>query len=102
MVHEAEAMVPAEVRYKSLRVVAYSEAESSAALEDAVYMLDEARNINAARSARCISRASATTIAVGCVQDPSLKETSSCDSSRKGTRSLSHPREDPISSPKSS
>ena len=51
MVHGAEDVLPAEVRHKSPRVVAYSEAESSAALEDAVDTLDEARDIIAARSA---------------------------------------------------
>ena len=51
MVHEAEAMLPAEVRHKAPRVVAYSKVESTAALEDAVDTLDEARDVAAARSA---------------------------------------------------
>ena len=51
MVHGAEAVLPAEVRHQAPRVVAYSEAESTAALEDAVDTLDEARDIAAARSA---------------------------------------------------
>src|SRR3954470_5310483 len=51
MVHGAEAMLPAEVRHKAPWVVAYSEAESTAALKDAVDTLDEARDIAATRSA---------------------------------------------------
>src|SRR3954465_11003292 len=51
MVHGAEAVLPAEVRHKAPRVVAYSEAESTAALEDAIDTLDEARDIPAAQSA---------------------------------------------------
>src|SRR4051812_30677583 len=50
MVHGAEAVLPAEVCRKAPRVVAYSEAESTDALEDAVDTLDEARDIAAARS----------------------------------------------------
>ena len=48
MVHGAEAVLPAEVRHQAPRVIAYSEAESTAALEDAVDTLDEARDIIAA------------------------------------------------------
>ena len=51
MVHGAEAVLPAEVRHQAPRVVAYSEAESTTALEDDVDTLDEARDIAAARSA---------------------------------------------------
>src|SRR3954447_13751730 len=51
MVHGAEAVLPAEVRHQAPRVAAYSEDESTAALEDAVDTLDEARDIAAARSA---------------------------------------------------
>src|SRR3954465_7613543 len=51
MVHGAEAVIPAEVRHKAPWVVAYSEAESTATLEDAIDTLDEARDIAAARSA---------------------------------------------------
>ena len=50
MVHGAEAVLPAEVRYRAPRVVAYSEKESSLALEDSVDLLDEAREIAAERS----------------------------------------------------
>src|SRR4051812_24594243 len=51
MVHGAEAVLPAEVRHKAPWVVAYSEAQWMAALEDAVDTLDEARDIAATRSA---------------------------------------------------
>ena len=51
MVHEDKAVLPAEVRHKAPWVVAYSEAESTVALEDVVNTLDEARDIAAARSA---------------------------------------------------
>jgi hypothetical protein len=50
MVHGAEAVLPAEVCHKSPRVVAYSESESTTALEDIINTLDEARDIAAARS----------------------------------------------------
>ena len=50
MVHGAEAVLPAEVRYKALGVVAYSEQESTLALEDSVDLLDEARENAAERS----------------------------------------------------
>src|SRR3954463_6495126 len=50
MVHGAEAVLPAEVCHQAPRVVAYSEAESTAALEDAVDTLNESRDIAAARS----------------------------------------------------
>src|SRR3954464_3328649 len=51
MVHGAEAVLPAEVCHQAPWVVAYTEAESTTALEDAVDTLDEARDIAAARSA---------------------------------------------------
>ena len=50
MVYGAEAVLPAEVRHQAPRVVSYSESESTAALEDAVDTLDEARDIAVARS----------------------------------------------------
>ena len=50
MVHGAEAVLPAEVWYRAPRVVAYSEKESTLALEDSVDLLDEARDIAAERS----------------------------------------------------
>ena len=50
MVQGAEAVLPAEVRYKAPRVIAYNEQESSLALEDSVDLLDEAREIAAERS----------------------------------------------------
>jgi transposase InsO family protein len=50
MVHGAGAVLPAEVHHQVPRVVAYSEAESTAALKDAVDTLDEARDIAASRS----------------------------------------------------
>ena len=50
MVHEAEAVLPTEVRYKAPRVVAYNKQESTLALEDSVDLLDEAREIAAERS----------------------------------------------------
>lgn len=50
MVHKDEDVLPAEVRHKAPRVVAYNEAESTTALEDTVDTLDEARDIAADRS----------------------------------------------------
>ena len=44
-------MLPVKITHDSSRVVAYSKAESTATLEDAVDTLDEARDIAAARSA---------------------------------------------------
>jgi len=49
-VHGAEAVLPAEVRFKAPPVVAYSEQESTLALEDSVDLLDETREIAAERS----------------------------------------------------
>jgi len=51
MVYGAEAVLPSDVRFEAPRVVAYTEASSSAALEDSVDLLDEARDIAFARSA---------------------------------------------------
>jgi transposase InsO family protein len=51
MVYGAEAVLPAEVRYNAPRVMAYTEADSRASLEDAVDLLDEARDVALARSA---------------------------------------------------
>ena len=51
MVYGAEAVLPSEVRYEAPRVVAYTEARSNAGMEDSMDLLDEARDIAAARSA---------------------------------------------------
>ena len=100
MVHGAEAVLPAEVRHKAPRVVAYSEAESTAALEDAVDTLDEARDIAIARSA---------------VYQQSLRNYHSCRLrprsfvegdlvlrlKQEQSKSSSHPGKEPTSSPQS-
>ena len=51
MVYGAEAVLPAEVRFEAPRVVAYTEATSNAGMEDSMDLLDEARDVAAARSA---------------------------------------------------
>ena len=51
MVYGAEAVLPSEVRYEAPQVVAYTEARSNTAVEDSMDLLDEARDIVAARSA---------------------------------------------------
>ena len=51
MVYGAEAVLPSDVRYDAPRVVAYTEADSSATLEDAVDLLDEGRDVALARTA---------------------------------------------------
>ena len=51
MVYGAKAVLPSEVRYEAPRVVAYTEARSNTAMEDSMDLLDEARDITAARSA---------------------------------------------------
>ena len=51
MVYGAEAVLPSEVRYEAPRVVAYTEARSNVWMEDSMDLLDEARDIAAARSA---------------------------------------------------
>ena len=50
-VYGADVVLPSDVRFGAPRVVAYSEADSSTALEDAVDLLDEARDSALARSA---------------------------------------------------
>ena len=50
MVYRAEAVLPSEVRYEAPRVVAYTETRSNAGMEDSMDLLDEARDIAAARS----------------------------------------------------
>ena len=47
MVYGAEAVLPAEVRYNAPRVMAYTEADSNASMEDAVDLLDEVRDVSA-------------------------------------------------------
>ena len=51
MVYGAEAVLPAEVRYNAPRVMAYTEADSNASMEDVVDLLNEARDVALARSA---------------------------------------------------
>ena len=50
LVHGAEAVLPADVRFEAPRVTAYTEATSNIALQDAVDLLDEARDIALART----------------------------------------------------
>ena len=50
MVYGAEAVLPSDVRHNAPRVAAYTEADSTAALENAIDALDEAREIALARS----------------------------------------------------
>ena len=45
MVHGADAVLPADIRFEAPRVVAYSEETSNEALEDAVDLVDEINNI---------------------------------------------------------
>ena len=51
MVHGADAVLPADVRFEAPRVVAYIEEASDEALEDAVDLLDEIGDIALARTA---------------------------------------------------
>ena len=51
LVHGAEAVLPADVRFEAPRVVAYNESTSVQALQDAVDLVDEARDIALARTA---------------------------------------------------
>ena len=51
MVYGAEDVLPYDIHHSAPRVIAYSEAASTAALEDDVDALDEARDIALARSA---------------------------------------------------
>ena len=51
MVHGADAVLPADVRFEAPRVVAYTEEASDEALEDAVDLLDEISDIALARTA---------------------------------------------------
>ena len=51
MVHGADAVQPADVRFEAPWVVAYTEEASSEALEDAVDLLDEIDNIALAHTA---------------------------------------------------
>jgi transposase InsO family protein len=51
LVHGAEAVLPADVRFEAPRVTAYTKATSNIALQDAVDLLDEARDIALARTA---------------------------------------------------
>ena len=45
MVHGAEAVLPAEVRFNAPRVTAFTEENSTEALEDDLDILDEARDV---------------------------------------------------------
>ena len=51
MIHGADAVLPADVRFEAPRVVAYTEEASDEALEDAVDLLDEIGDIALARTA---------------------------------------------------
>nr|XP_051202280.1 uncharacterized protein LOC127315878 [Lolium perenne] len=51
LVYGAEAVLPADVRFEAPRVTTYTEATSNSALQDAVDLLDEARDIALARTA---------------------------------------------------
>jgi hypothetical protein len=50
LVYGAEAVLPADVRFEAPRVTAYTETTSIHALQDAVDLLDEARDIALART----------------------------------------------------
>jgi hypothetical protein len=50
LVYGAEAVLPADVRFEAPRVTAYTESSSNIALQDAVDLLDEARDIALART----------------------------------------------------
>ena len=51
MVYGSEAVLPTDVRFEAPRVATYTEARSTAALEDDGDLLDEARDVAAARAA---------------------------------------------------
>ena len=51
MVYGAEAVLPSDIRHDSPRVAAYVEANNEQAHQDALDLLDEKRDLAAARSA---------------------------------------------------
>ena len=51
MVYGAEAVLPSDIRHDSPRVAAYVEANNEQARQDALDLLDEERDLAAARSA---------------------------------------------------
>ena len=51
MVYGAEAVLPSDIRHDSPRVAAYVEADNELALQDALDLLDEERDLAIARSA---------------------------------------------------
>ena len=51
MVYGVDAVLPAEVRHNAPRVAAYNEGDSNKAMEDAVDLLDKARDTTLARTA---------------------------------------------------
>ena len=51
MVYDAEAILPSDVRFNAPRVEAYNKEDGDEALEDAVDLLEEARNTALARTA---------------------------------------------------
>ena len=51
MVYEVEAVLPSDIRHDSPRVAAYVEADNERACQEALDLLDEERDIAAARSA---------------------------------------------------
>ena len=51
MVYGAEAVLPSDIRHDSPRVAAYVEADNEQARQDALDLLDEQRDVAAARSA---------------------------------------------------
>ena len=51
MVYGAEAVLPSDIRHDSPRVAAYVEADNEQARQDALDLLDEKRDLAAARSA---------------------------------------------------
>ena len=51
MVYGAEAVLPSDIRHDSPRVAAYVEADNETTRQDALDLLDEERDIAAARSA---------------------------------------------------
>jgi len=50
MVYRAEAVLPSDIRHDSPRVVSYVEADNEKARQDALDLLDEERDLTAARS----------------------------------------------------
>jgi hypothetical protein len=96
----AEEVLPTDVRYYAPRMVAYVEEDAQTTLEDALDLLDEARDV--ALADQSTSKASATTTADGYADDLSSPTTSCFISSKQARRSWSHHGKVHISSMKRS